>query len=255
MSWNYRRSKYQAEHEKNTLMMPSVIIPTAHNRAAAEGLFLWVQILLNSVMSNIASLRECWMQSEATRAASSSKILSLNHEPRTWVLSLDFFCAFPAEAKPGIQLCSFSMSICPKVSSWRHQIILPVKLSPWWTPNITLGQKISWPSQGLCFYLRCFQGPNLQTTFCLSPPNFYLKYMRVPEYSYFFPFLFFSIPVTVRILSLGFEILGGEKTNQQKVSHTFLWFCLSLICKNAFFQPLTRIKLNLKVNIKPLFRT
>lgn len=70
--------------------------PTVHGRAAAEGIFLWAQILLNSVMSNIAALRECWMQSKATRAASSSKILSLNHEPSalSWFLS-----CFPSWSK------------------------------------------------------------------------------------------------------------------------------------------------------------
>lgn len=153
------------------------------------------------------------------------------YEPKSWLLSFDFFHAFPTKASPGIQFCSFSLSFCPNVSNWRWQTcLLPSSpLSPWQTWSITLGQTMSQSLHNLCFLLCCFQGPSLQTIFFPSEYQFEITWESQNTLAFL---LFFSIPLMVRLLSLSFKFWKKKK---QK-SHTFPCICLSLICKKTFIQ-------------------
>lgn len=127
----------------------------------------------------------------------------------------------------------------------------PVNLSPWWTPNITLGQKMSshWPSQGQCFYLCCFQGPNLPTTFFFLSLEFLFEVHKSPKILLLF---LFSIPLIVRISSLALKY-WGKKTPKTQPGFS-IYVLVSSMQKQLFISPLIHIKLNLKANIKTLFR-
>lgn len=140
------------------------------------------------------------------------------YEPRTWLLSLDFFCTFPTKASPRIQFCSFSLSFCPKMSNWRCQICLLPS-----TPLIYLhGKQGVLPGVRQCHglykasfsFFQVLRGPIFKLSFSLWISVW--DNMTVPQYSCLSSFLFH--PINGQATVTVFHILGEKKKSQSHFS-------------------------------------